>query len=102
MRGEAHVQLDELAPERTVEHDPQNLEQSFHRLSLNSHHSPTVELQVSFSTTEYTEHTESFLRGDSRVERVDRVEVLYILLTFDLQSYTAYLIQKILTLLHLS
>lgn len=108
-----HVQLDELAPERTVEHNPQNLEQSFHRLPLNSHHSPTLALQVSFSTTEYTGHTESFLCGDSRVERVElsfgfsRVEheetcrVLYWILDSVHHSYTANLIQKGLTLLDL-
>ena len=107
----AHVQIDELATERMVEHNPQNLAKSFHRLSLNSHHSPTLALQVLFSTTEYTEHTESFLRRDNRVERVElsfgfsRVEhvetcrVLYWILDRVHHSYTANLIQKGLTLL---
>ena len=76
-------------------------------LSLNSHHSPTV----LFSTTEYTEHTESFLRRDNRVERVElsfgfgrveRVEtcrVLCKLLGLTHQSYTVNLLQKGRTLL---
>ena len=91
----AHVQFDELATERMVEHNLQNLAQPFS--SFTTQFSTLADSKITGfnSTTEYTEHTESFLRRDSRVERVETCSIHHPVH----QSYTVHLMQKGQTLL---